>query len=128
MDATTNASLRKTFQDLITVLYTHCIDVIDMLSILGLLWNNDIFHRCQEFAVQKGMGSPSYPAALSIETTSTHGSERTEEVEMRTDAVDPIERWTAKRRVTLVVSILEGRYQKWSRKFEQAVTWRICYR
>jgi len=51
-----------------------------------------------------------YPAALSIETTSTHGSEWTEVVVMRTDAVDPIERWTAKRRVTLVVSILEGRY------------------
>jgi hypothetical protein len=51
-----------------------------------------------------------YPAALSIETTSTHGSEWTEVVMMRTDAVDPIERWTAKRRVTLVVSILEGRY------------------
>ena len=37
-----------------------------------------------------------YPAFLPIETTSTHGSERTEELEMTTDAVDPIERWTAK--------------------------------
>ena len=49
-----------------------------------------------------------YPAPLAIETTSTHGSERTEEVEMTTDAIDPIERWTAKRRVALVGSILKG--------------------
>jgi hypothetical protein len=36
-----------------------------------------------------------YPVSLAIETTSTHGSEWIEEVEMRTDAVDPNDRWTA---------------------------------
>jgi transposase-like protein len=49
-----------------------------------------------------------YPGPLAIETTSTHGSERIEEVEMTTDAVDPNERWTAKRRVAQVGSILIG--------------------
>ena len=49
-----------------------------------------------------------YPAPLAIETTSTHGSERAEELEMPADAVDPIERWTAQRRVALVGSILKG--------------------
>ena len=50
-----------------------------------------------------------YPAApLAIEPTFTHGSERSEEVEMTTDAVDPIERWTSQRRVALVGSILKG--------------------
>ena len=37
-----------------------------------------------------------------------HGPEWTEEVEMASESVDPIERWTAKRRMTLVVSILKG--------------------
>ena len=37
-----------------------------------------------------------------------HGPAWTEEVEMATESTDPIERWTAKRRVTLVVSILKG--------------------
>jgi len=48
------------------------------------------------------------PAPLAIETTSTHGSERTEEMEMTTDEVHPTERWTAKRRVALVWSIRKG--------------------
>jgi hypothetical protein len=48
-----------------------------------------------------------YPAPLAIETTSTHGSERIEEVKMTTDAVDPIEQWIAKRRVALVRNILK---------------------
>jgi transposase-like protein len=33
---------------------------------------------------------------------------RTEEVAMASESADPIERWTAKRRVTLVLSILKG--------------------
>ncbi len=37
-----------------------------------------------------------------------HGPEWTEEVEMASESADPIERWTAKRRMTLVVSILKG--------------------
>jgi hypothetical protein len=37
-----------------------------------------------------------------------HGPAWTEEVAMVADATEPIERWTAKRRVALVVSILKG--------------------
>ena len=37
-----------------------------------------------------------------------HGPERTEEVDMAVESAEPIERWTAKRRVALVVSILKG--------------------
>ena len=37
-----------------------------------------------------------------------HGLERTEEVAMASESAEPIERWTAKRRVALVVSILKG--------------------
>lgn len=37
-----------------------------------------------------------------------HGPAWTKEVAMVTEAADPIERWTAKRRVTLVISILKG--------------------
>jgi len=54
--------------------------------------------------------SMNLPAPLAIETTSTHGSERAEEVEMTTDAVHPTERWTAKWRVALGGSIRKGEY------------------
>src|SRR6266550_7401283 len=37
-----------------------------------------------------------------------HGPAWTKEVAMAAEAADPIERWTAKRRVTLVVSIVKG--------------------
>jgi transposase-like protein len=37
-----------------------------------------------------------------------HGPARTEEVARASDSAEPIERWTAKRRVSLVVSILKG--------------------
>lgn len=49
------------------------------------------------------------PATLAIETTSPHGSKRTEQVEMTRDAVHPTERWTAKRRVALFGSIQKGK-------------------
>src|SRR6185295_18714970 len=37
-----------------------------------------------------------------------HGPDWTKEVDMASESADPIERWTAKRRVVLVVSILKG--------------------
>jgi len=37
-----------------------------------------------------------------------HGPEWTEEVDMATESAEPIERWTAKRRVALVIRILKG--------------------
>jgi transposase-like protein len=50
-----------------------------------------------------------YPAPLEIETTpKTWSALWTEEVAMVSDAAEPIERWTAKRRVALVVRILNG--------------------
>jgi transposase-like protein len=55
------------------------------------------------------MVGSNYPAPLEIETTpKTWSSLWTEEVAMVSDAAEPIERWTAKRRVALVVSILKG--------------------
>jgi putative transposase len=53
--------------------------------------------------------SRKYAAPLEIETTSTTWFlERTKEVAMASESAEPIERWTAKRRVALVVSILKG--------------------
>ena len=37
-----------------------------------------------------------------------HGPAWTNDVDMTSESMDPIERWTAKRRVALVVSILKG--------------------
>ncbi len=49
-----------------------------------------------------------YPAPLEIETTFTTWSRVDREVDMASESADPIERWIAKRRVALVVSILKG--------------------
>ena len=48
------------------------------------------------------------PPPLKLRPPLRHGPAWTEEVEMVSESTDPIERWTAKRRVTLVVSILKG--------------------
>jgi len=53
-----------------------------------------------------GMGP--YMLPLKLRPPSRHGPERTEEVDMASESTEPIERWTAKRRVALVVSILKG--------------------
>jgi hypothetical protein len=54
------------------------------------------------------MHCPTILLPLKLRPPLRHGPEWTEEVEMAAESTDPIERWTAKRRVTLVVSILKG--------------------
>ena len=54
------------------------------------------------------MSARSYPAPLEIETIFTTWSCEDREVDMASESAEPIERWTAKRRVALVVSILKG--------------------
>ncbi|MEX5213469.1 MAG: helix-turn-helix domain containing protein [Nitrospiraceae bacterium] len=45
---------------------------------------------------------------LKLKPPQRHGPVWTEEVEMVAESAEPIERWTAKRRMALVVSILKG--------------------
>ena len=45
---------------------------------------------------------------LQLRPPSRQGPEWTEEVELAQEGSEPIERWTAKRRMALVVSMLKG--------------------
>ena len=49
-----------------------------------------------------------YMLPLQVRPPSRQGPEQTKEVAMASESPEPIERWTAKRRVALVVRILKG--------------------